>query len=99
MRQRLDLEIAMKRINAVNTPILVQGRHRDHNQAIFRLNYELLKEANKDVEWKSYDHDQHAFIFVKRNADGVYDPDLIQIEAVSDSIEYFNRYMKMAREE
>ena len=99
MRQRLDLEIAMKRINAINTPILVQGRHRDHNQAIFRLNYELLKEANKDVEWKSYDHDQHAFIFVKRNADGVYDPDLIQVEAVSDSIEYFDKYMKVAREE
>ncbi len=99
MRQRLDLEIAMKRINAINTPILVQGRHRDHNQAIFRVNYELLEEAGKDVEWKSYDHDEHAFIFVQRNADGAYDPDPIQVEAVRDSIAYFDRYMKIAGKE
>ena len=95
MRQRLDLETAKKRINAINMPILVQGRHRDHNQAIFRVNYELLKEAGKDVEWRSYDHDEHAFIFVERNADGAYNPDSIQLEAVRDSIAYFDRHMKM----
>ena len=99
MRQRLDLETALKRINSIQTPILIQGRHRDHNQAIFRLNYELLKEAGKNVAWKSYDHDDHAFIFVKRNADGGYDPDPIQVEAVTDSIEYFSRYMKTTGEE
>ncbi len=98
MRHRLDMETAMKRINAVKTPILVLGRHRDHNQDIFRLNYELLQEAGKDVEWKSYDHDQHAFIFVKRNTNGVYDPDPIQIQAVGDSIAYFDRYLKAAGE-
>ncbi|MCZ6500510.1 MAG: prolyl oligopeptidase family serine peptidase [Gammaproteobacteria bacterium] len=99
MRRRLNLETATKRIDAINMPILVQGRHRDHNQAIFRLSYELLKEAGKDVEWKSYDHDEHAFIIVKRNADGAYDPDLMQLEAVRDSIAYFDRHMKMAAEE
>lgn len=99
MRQRLDLDTAMKRIKSIETPILIQGRHRDHNQAIFRLNYELLKEAGKDVAWQSYDHDDHAFIFVQRNTDGAYDPDPIQVEAVRDSIEYFGRYMKTAGEE
>lgn len=94
MRKRLDLDIAMQRINAINTPVLVLGRDRDHNQAIFRLNYELLLEAGKDVMWKSYDHDEHGFIFVKRNMHGDYAPDAIQIKAVNDSINYFDRYMK-----
>lgn len=74
---------------------MVQGRDRDHNQAIFRLNYELLLEAGKQVEWKTYDHDEHGFIFVKRNAKGRYDPDPIQLEVVQDSIAYFDRYLKI----
>jgi len=51
------------------------------------------------VERKSYDHDEHAFIFVRRNAVGANDPDPIQVEAVRDSIAYFDRYMKVAGEE
>jgi len=94
LRGRIDLAVAMERINAVKTPILVQGRERDHNQAIFRLNYELLREAGKDVDWKSYDHDEHGFIFVKRNEKGVYAPDPTQLQIVKDSIAYFDRYMK-----
>jgi dienelactone hydrolase len=94
LRGRIDLAVAMERINAVKTPILVQGRDRDHNQAIFRLNYELLREAGKDVEWISYDHDEHGFIFVKRNEKGVYAPDPTQLQIVKDSIAYFDRYMK-----
>ena len=94
LRGRIDLAVAMERINAVKTPILVQGRERDHNQAIFRLNYELLREAGKDVEWISYDHDEHGFIFVKRNEKGVYAPDPTQLQIVKDSIAYFDRYMK-----
>ena len=94
MRRRIDYDIAMLRINKIKTPIFVIGRDRDHNQAIFRLNYELLKEANKDVVWKSYDHSDHGFIFVKRNHEGIYDPDLLQREVVKDSIVYFNKHMK-----
>jgi len=94
LRGRIDLAVAMERINAVKTPILVQGRDRDHNQAIFRLNYELLREAGKDVDWKSYDHDEHGFIFVRRNEKGVYAPDPTQLQIVKDSIAYFDRYMK-----
>jgi dienelactone hydrolase len=93
-RARLDMALAMERINAVDMPILVISRDRDHNQAIFRLNFELLEEAGKDVEWKSYDHDHHGFIFIQRNAEGQYDPDPIQREAVGDAIAYLDRYMK-----
>jgi dienelactone hydrolase len=94
LRGRIDLALAMERVNAVKTPMLIQGRDRDHNQAIFRLNYELLREAGKDVEWKSYDHDEHGFIFVKRNEKDVYSPDPVQLQIVKDSIAYFDRYMK-----
>jgi dienelactone hydrolase len=74
-RKQIDMSIAMERIQSIKTPILVQGRDRDHNQAIFRANYELLREAGKEVAWKSYDHDEHGFIFVRRNAKGVYAPE------------------------
>ena len=94
MRNRIDMAAAMERIRSIKTPIFVQGRDRDHNQGVFRLNYELLRDAGKDVEWKSYDHGEHGFIFVRRNARGVYEPDRIQLEAVRDAIAYFDRRMK-----
>ena len=46
------------------------------------------------MEWKSYDHDEHGFIFVRRNARGLYEPDPIQLQVVKDSIAYFDRHMK-----
>ncbi len=94
LRGRIDMSVAMARINAVQMPILVQGRERDHHQDIFRLNYELLRDAGKEVEWKSYDHDEHGFVFVKRNDKGVYAPDPVQLQIVKDSIAYFDGYMK-----
>jgi dienelactone hydrolase len=94
VRGRVDMAVAMGRIKAIKTPIRVQGRDRDHNQAVFRLNYELLREAGKDVEWESYDHDEHGFIFVRRDEKGVYAPDPIQLQVVKDSIAYLDRYLK-----
>jgi dienelactone hydrolase len=94
LRGRIDMGVATARINAVKMPILVQGRDRDHHQDIFRLNYELLRDAGKDVEWKSYDHDEHGFIFVKRDEKGAYAPDPVQLQIVKDSIAYFDRTMK-----
>jgi dienelactone hydrolase len=93
-RKQIDMSIATERLRSIQTPIRVQGRDRDHNQAIFRANYELLREAGKEVTWKSYDHDEHGFIFVRRNAKGVYAPDPVQIQVVRDSIAYFDGYMK-----
>jgi dienelactone hydrolase len=94
VRKQIDMSVATERIRSIKTPILVQGRDRDHNQAIFRANYELLREAGKEVAWKSYDHDEHGFIFVRRNAQGVYAPDPVQLQIVKDSIAYFDGYMK-----
>ena len=93
-RRRIDKDAAMARIEPIDLPIFVQGRDRDHNQDVFRLNYELLEEAGKDVEWKSYDHDLHGFAYVQRGADGGYEPDPIQLEVVADSIAFFDRHLK-----
>ena len=93
-RARIDKDVAMARIEPIDLPIFVQGRDRDHNQDVFRLNYELLEEAGKEVGWKSYDHDLHGFAYVQRSSDGTYEPDPIQLEVVADSIEFFDRHLK-----
>lgn len=94
LRGEIDMNLAMERIRAIKMPIFVAGRDRDHNQATFRLAYELMGEAGKDVEWRSYDHEHHGFIFVQRNAAGIYDPDPLQQAAVADAIAFFDRHMK-----
>ncbi len=94
LRREIDMELAMERIRAVEMPIFVAGRDRDHNQATFRLAYELMSEAGKTVEWRSYDHEHHGFIFVQRNAAGIYEPDPLQQAAVADAIAFFDRHMK-----
>jgi hypothetical protein len=75
------------------TPIFVQGRDRDELQGIFRVSYDLLKEAGKVTRWETYDHEVHGFIYVARNAHGVYEPDAIQRKAVADSIAFFREFM------
>ncbi len=94
VRRRVDMDVAMKRISTINTPILVHGRNTDHLQGIFRLTYELLKEAGKDVEWVSYEHPRHGFIYVERNEEGVYAPDEVEAQSVTDAIAFFDRRMK-----
>ena len=96
LRSRLDMDVAMERINAISTPIFIQARERDHNYGTFRVNYELLRDAGKDVEWRAYDHDEHGFLFITRNADGVYDPVAVQREAVRDALAYMDRHLKGA---
>ena len=94
LRKSIDIELARKRISTINMPIYVIGRDRDHNQDVFRLNYELLEESGKDVKWSSYDHENHGFIFLQRNNEGDYISDDIQEEAISSVIEYVNSYLK-----
>jgi dienelactone hydrolase len=91
---RVDRDVAMARIESIDLPVFVQGRDRDHNQPVFRVNYELLAEAGKDVRWKTYDHDLHGFAYVQRNADGEYRPDAVQREVVADSIAFFDAHLK-----
>ncbi len=94
VRGRIDLEVAQQRISTIATPIFVQGRNSDELQGIFRVGYDLLREAGKESEWKSYEHDVHGFVYVKRNEQGEYDPDPVQREGVHDIIQFFDRYMK-----
>jgi dipeptidyl aminopeptidase/acylaminoacyl peptidase len=93
-RARTDIKTAMERIERIKTPILVVGRINDDNEPQFRLAYELAKEAGKPVEWKQYTHPQHGFVFVTRNANGVYDPDPTQRQIVADTIAHFDGCLK-----
>jgi hypothetical protein len=70
------------------------GRDDDHLQGIFRTSYELLEEAGKDVEWVTYDHPLHGYVFPRRGADGAYEVDGIQEAAINAVIAYLDRYLK-----
>ena len=94
VRSRIDMDVARTRIGSIYTPIFVQGRDSDELQGVFKVTYDLLREAGKQTQWKTYEHDEHGFSLVKRNARGVYAPDDVQREAVADSIAWFDRYMK-----
>ncbi len=94
VRKRIDLPLSQKRISTITTPIFVQGRDTDELQGLFRTGYDLLVEAKKDTRWATYNHAVHGFVYVKRGKDGAYAPDPVQIQAVKDSIGYFDQYMK-----
>jgi dienelactone hydrolase len=94
VRSRITEDVAKARISTIKTPIFVHGRDRDELQGIFRVSYDLLAEAGKDARWETYDHDEHGFIYVRRNDRGEYRPDAVQIKAVGDSIAFFDRYLK-----
>jgi dienelactone hydrolase len=95
VRGRITEDIARARIAPITTPIFVQGRNSDELQGIFRVCYDLLVELGKDAKWETYEHDVHGFVYVRRNDDGTYQPDAVQIQAVRDSIAFFDAHMKM----
>jgi hypothetical protein len=94
VRGRINTAVAAERIRSIQTPILVMGRDDDHLQGIFRTSYELLEEAGKDVEWVTYDHPLHGYVFPRRGADGAYEVDGIQEAAINAVIAYLDRYLK-----
>jgi hypothetical protein len=94
VRRRIDYPLAMERISGIQTPILVMGRETDELQGIFRLNYDLLVEAGKEVEWVSYDHDLHGYVYPKRGADGDYEVNDVQRVAIAHVLGYLDRYLK-----
>ncbi len=94
VRGRIDTAMASERIATIETPILVMGRETDHLQGIFRTSYELLAEAGKDVEWVSYDHPLHGYIYPMRGDDGEYEVDAVQETAIAGVIAYLDRYLK-----
>ncbi len=93
VRRRIDRAVADARIAGIETPILVMGRDEDHLQGIFRTTYELLAEAGKDVDWVSYDHDFHGYVFPVRGADGAYELNPVQVEAIDHVVGWLARRM------
>lgn len=94
VRPRITEAVARERMSPIDTPILVQGRNSDELQGIFRVCYDLLMELGKEACWATYEHELHGFVYVRRNADGVYAPDAVQRQAVADSIAFFDQQMK-----
>lgn len=94
VRERIDLDVATERIAGISTPIMVMGREDDHLQGIFRLTYELLDEAGKDVEWVSWDHPMHGYIYPVRDGDGSYQVDEVQDAAIDGIIDYLDRHLR-----
>jgi hypothetical protein len=90
VRGRIDMDIATARIAPIDTPFLVMGRDEDHLQGIFRTSYDLLAEAGKDVEWVSYDHDFHGYVFPVRGADGEYELNDVQIGAIDHVVQWLS---------
>jgi hypothetical protein len=86
--------VASARIATIDTPMLVMGRDEDHLQGIFRTTYELLKEAGKDVEWVSYEHPMHGYVFPERGSDGEYELDEVQVGAIDFMIGWLDGYLK-----
>jgi len=89
----LDKEVAMRRIRRIDTPILMMGRPDDELQGIFETAYAWMKEAGRDVEWISHDHPVHGYLIRIPKMNGEYRPDDVQLQAVSDALEFFSRYM------
>ena len=94
VRQRITEPVARARVATIETPIFVMGRDRDELQGIFRVSYDLLNEAGKPCQWKSYDHDLHGFVYPVREPGGDYAPDDMQREAFEDVLAFFEKYVR-----
>jgi dienelactone hydrolase len=94
VRKRANKAEAMERIQRIHTPILIFGRDTDHQQGVFKLTYEWMKEAGKDVTWQNFDHPVHGYVFIYPQKDGSYKPDEIQKKAFDIFMDYFDKHLK-----
>ncbi len=94
VRTRVNENLALERMARIRTPILFMGRDGDHLQGVFRVTYDLMREAGNEVEWVSYDHRMHGYVFPERGGDGEYIVDEIQEAAIETSIAYLAKYLK-----
>ena len=94
VRARINESLALNRVSTIDVPMLVMGRDDDHLQGIFRLSYDLLAENGKEVEWVSWDHPLHGYIFPVRGDDGIDMVDNIQDRAINGVIGFLDRYLK-----
>ena len=92
--QRANKAKAMERIKRIHTPMLIMGRDKDHQQGVFKLTYDWLKEAGKDATWVSFDHPVHGYAFIYRQEDGSYKPDPIQQKAWDVYMAFFDKHLK-----
>jgi dienelactone hydrolase len=86
VRPRINEALVAGRIAPIRTPMLVMGRDDDHLQGIFRVSYDVLAEAGKDVEWVSWDHPLHGYIFP---VDDEVDP--TQTKAIDGILDFLAR--------
>jgi dienelactone hydrolase len=93
-RKNANKVAAMQRIQRSNTPMLIFGRDTDHQQGIFKLTYECMKEAGKDVQWASINHPVHGYVFIFSRPDGSYKPDEIQQKTCEIFMDYFDKHLK-----
>ncbi len=93
VRARIDTAKALERIAPIETPILVMGRDDDHLQGVFRTSYELLAEEGKPVEWVSWDHDLHGYVFPLRGSDGDYEVNDVQLAAIAGVLDFLDQHM------
>ena len=94
VRSRVDMDIALERIKPITIPLFIMGRDQDELQGVFRLSYELLKEQNKNVIWKSYNHDLHGYVYPLLGDDGHYKVNDVQMQAIDDVLAFFKKYFE-----
>jgi dienelactone hydrolase len=80
------------RLDRVDIPVLVLGRDQDELQGIFRLTYELLAEKRDDVEWRTWSHDVHGYIYPEVDDHGVPQVDDVQREALEVIVDFLDRH-------
>jgi dienelactone hydrolase len=90
-RRITDPDEVMRRLSGVDIPVLVLGREEDELQGIFRLTYELLATLRDDVEWRTWSHDVHGYIYPECDETGAPQVDEVQREALEVIIDFFDR--------
>jgi dienelactone hydrolase len=94
----INKKLALERLRRIKVPLLFMNRDHDHMQGLFETAYEYAKEAGLNPEHVSYDHDVHGYVLrTKQDAKGAYLPDPIQLKAIPQAIDFFNRHMGPAR--
>ena len=86
-----DPEEVTRRLSGVDIPVLVLGRDEDELQGVFRLTYDLLAEMRDDVEWRTWSHHIHGYIYPETDEAGVLEIDDVQRESLDVIIDFFNR--------
>jgi len=94
----INKQLALERMKRIKVPLMFMNRDHDHMQGLFETAYEYAKQAGLNPEHVSYDHDVHGYVLrVKQDAKGAYQPDAIQLKAIPQAIDFFNRHMGLAK--